>query len=140
MTLDTGYISWIGVIASTVVYMVLGFLWYGPLFGKQFITVTGYSPPGEGEEQPGPGMYVATGLCYLVAALATALLAGATGSDTVGEGLVLGLVVGIGYAVTLTVVSATFTQGLPSPTGLMVITGGYNLVALVITAILVSIL
>ena len=140
MTLDFGYVSWLGVVVATVVYMVLGGLWYGPLFGKQFIRATGYSSPGEGEAGPGPGIYIAPGICYLIAAIATALLAGATKSDTMAEGLILGLVVGIGYAVTLTIVSATFTQGLPSPTTLMVVTGSYNLVALVVTGVLVSVL
>jgi hypothetical protein len=139
MTLDFGDVSWLGVLVATVVYMVMGGLWYGPLFGKQFIRATGYSPPGEGEG-PGPGIYIAPAIAYLIASIATALLAAATGSDTLSEGLILGLVVGVGYALTLTLVSVTFTEGLPEPMTLFTVTGLYNLIALVITGILVSVL
>ena len=130
-------VNWLAIIVGTIIYMVLGFLWYGPLFGKAFIAATGYSPPEEGQD-PGPAIYAAPGIAYLIMSIATAMLAEATGSTTVGEGVVLGLVLGVGFAVTLTLVSSTFSQGLPSPWALTLITGSYNLVALVIVAVLVS--
>jgi Na+-translocating ferredoxin:NAD+ oxidoreductase RnfA subunit len=42
-----------------------------------------------------------------VASLATGMLAQATRSETFAEGIVLGLVVGVGYALTLTAVQET---------------------------------
>jgi hypothetical protein len=117
--------------------MVLGALWYGPLFGKVWMKAIGWD--GTQEEAPGPGIYAFPAIAYLIATIATAMLAEATGSDSVGEGLVLGLVVGIGYAVTLTLVSVTFDPtNRPAPATLVVITGLYNLISLVIAGILVS--
>ena len=130
-------VSWLGIAAATVVYMVLGGLWYGPLFGKSWMRATGFEMP---EEQPGPEIYLVPAIAYFVASVVTAMLAAATGSDTVGEGLILGLLVGFGYAVTLSLVGAAFNPGMPEPRTLFLVTSSYNLVALTIAGILVSVL
>jgi hypothetical protein len=36
-------VSWTGVLAATVASIILGFLWYGPLFGKQWMSLMGIS-------------------------------------------------------------------------------------------------
>jgi hypothetical protein len=138
MTFDAlGEISWLGVVVATVVYMVLGALWYGPIFGKTWMRAMGWE--GTQEETPGPGIYAFPAIAYLIASMATAMLAEATGSDTVGEGIVLGLVVGVGYAVTMNLVSVVFDPTeRPSPATVAVVTGLYNLISLVIAAVLVS--
>ncbi|MQB02439.1 MAG: DUF1761 family protein [Actinobacteria bacterium] len=137
MTFDTlGEISWLGVVVATIVYMVLGALWYGPLFGKTWMRAMGW----EGIQAPGPGpIYAFPAIAYLIASMATAMLAEATASDTVGEGLVLGLVVGIGYAQYMNLFSVVFDPTEPpSPATVAVVTGLYNLISLVIAAVLVS--
>jgi len=138
MTFDVlGDVNWLAILIATLVYMVLGALWYGPLFGKAWMNAIGWD--GADEQRPGPGIYAFPAVAYLIASIATAMLAEASGSDTVGEGLVLGLVVGIGYAVTLTMVAVTFDPTKrPAPANLVMITGLYNLVSLVIAGILVS--
>lgn len=130
-------VSWLGIGAATVVYMVLGALWYGPLFGNAWTRAIGFEMP---EEQPGPEIYIVPAIAYFVASVATAMLAVATGSDTVGEGLVLGLLVGFGYAVTLSMVASAFNPGMPEPRTLFLVTGSYNLVSLTIAGVLVSVL
>lgn len=130
-------VSWLGIAAATVVYMVLGGLWYGPLFGKAWMRATGFEMP---EEQPGPEIYIVPAIAYFVASVVTAMFAVATDSDTVGEGLILGLLVGFGYAVTLALVTSAFNPGMPEPRTLFLVTGSYNLVALTIAGVLVSVL
>ena len=132
-------VSWLGILIATVVYMVLGALWYGPLFGKQWMRATGFEMPAEGE-RPGPEIYVVPMIAYLVASVVTAMLAVATGSDSFGEGLVLGLLVGAGYAVTLTMVTTAFNPGMPEPRTLFFVTASFNLVALTVAGVLVSVL
>jgi uncharacterized membrane protein YeaQ/YmgE (transglycosylase-associated protein family) len=78
-------------------------------------------------------------LAYLVMAVATGMLAAATGSNTLESGIVLGLVVGIGYAFARTAVDATFTPNLPQPWVWFAITGTYHLVGLIIVAVVVSV-
>ena len=74
----------------------------------------------------------------LVMAVAVGLLAAATGSDTLGEGLVLGLVVGIGLSLMHTMVDATFDPNKPEPWVWFAINGGYHAVGLIIVAMIVS--
>ena len=66
------------------------------------------------------------------------MLASATGSDTVGEGVVLGLVVAIGIAAAIVMVTGWFDPKKPQPMVFATITAGYHVVGLVITAMIVS--
>ena len=51
--------------------------------------------------RPNPMVFVVTFVAYLITAVATTMLARATGSETLGEGIVLGFVIAIGFALTL---------------------------------------
>ena len=77
-------------------------------------------------------------LAFGVMAIATAMLAAATGTDTLGEGVVLGLVVGIGYSAAHALVDATFDPNKPQPWVWFAINGGYHALGLFIVALLVS--
>ena len=99
MTLDLGGINWVAVIIATFIYFALGAVWFGPWtpIGKAWVTASGYQSPTSGMSSTN-AFYIAPILTSLVSVIATALLAKATGTDTLAEGIVLGLVVGIGYA------------------------------------------
>ena len=140
MSLDTlGQLNWLAVFVGALVYFALGALWYSPvLFAKPWMRSIGWD---ESRPQPqaSPMTYIAPGLLYVVAAIATGILAVATGSDTVGEGIMLGLVIGIGYALVLTAVDAVFDPNKPQPWIWFAISGAYHLVGLLIVAVLVSV-
>ncbi|HEV8572295.1 MAG TPA: DUF1761 domain-containing protein [Actinomycetota bacterium] len=120
-----------------MVYFALGALWYAPpLFGNAWMKAAGIVMP-EGQ-RPGPAIYFAPLIADFVAVIATTMLARATGSDTLGEGLVLGLVVGVGFALTMTGVEATFGNR-PKPSTWFLINGAYNLLGLVIAAVIVAV-
>ena len=63
-------INFIGVILAGVLGMFVGFLWYGPLFGKRWITLIGFSKE-DIEEAKKKGMILNYGL-GLLGQLATA--------------------------------------------------------------------
>ena len=140
MSLDMlGQLNWLAVIVGAVIYFVLGAVWYAPpIFGRAWQRSIGWDP-----EAAPPQMRITTyaipAVAYLVMAAATGMLAAATGSDSLESGLILGLVLGIGFALARTAVDATFTPNLPQPATLFAITGLYHLVGVVIVAILVSV-
>ncbi|HET6744893.1 MAG TPA: DUF1761 domain-containing protein [Candidatus Limnocylindria bacterium] len=139
MSFDLSTINWLAVIVGTVIYFALGALWYSPvLFAKPWQRSIGWdeakTPP-----EMNPTSYAVPFVAYLGMAIATALLAAATGSDTFGEGIVLGLVVGVGFATMHSVVDATFDPNRPQPWTWFAITASYNLIGLMIVAVLVSI-
>ena len=140
MTFDTlGDVNWLAVVVAAVLYFLLGGLWYSPVFlGKPWMRATGMEMPEEGKGPP-PVIYIAPLLGYLVSAIATGMLAEATGTDTVGEGLVLGLVVALGYSTVLAAVTTTFSVGWPKPWMWFAITASYNLIGLLIVGGLVGV-
>jgi hypothetical protein len=138
MTLDAlGGLNWLAVIVATIVYFALGALWYSPVaFGKPWQRAIGWDEA----QQSGasPVIYAGPALFALVSTIATAMLANATGSTDIGAGVVLGLVVGIGYGLALTAYEAVFAPNRPAPWVWFAITGSYHLVGLLIAAIIVS--
>lgn len=58
--------SWLAVIVAVVANMVLGILWYGPLFGKQWLAAVGKK---EDELSQSAGMYVVPVVATLIGAI-----------------------------------------------------------------------
>jgi hypothetical protein len=140
MSFDTlGDLNWLAVIVAALAYFALGGLWYSPvLFGNQWMKAAGVEMPADGR-RPGAAIYASPLIGDLVSAIATGMLAAATASTTVGEGLVLGIVVAVGYSLVLAATTATFSQNMPAPWTWFAITGAYNLVGLAIVGVIVSI-
>jgi Protein of unknown function (DUF1761) len=140
MSFDTlGDLNWLAVIVGTIAYFMLGALWYSPVFlGKPWMRAVGMDQS-EMEQGPGPSVYIAPLVGYFISAVATGMIAAATGSTTVGDGLVLGLVVGIGYSAVVAGLTATFSPKMPEPMTWFWITASYNLLGLLIVAVLVSV-
>ncbi|HSI81674.1 MAG TPA: DUF1761 domain-containing protein [Solirubrobacterales bacterium] len=123
-----GDLNWLAVIAATVAYFALGGLWYAePLFGRAWFRASGIEVP---ESGPTASFYVIPLLTCFVATVATAMLTEATGTDAVGSGVVLGLVVGVGIGLALTVLGGAFDNR-PEPATYIAIYGGYHVVGLV---------
>lgn len=140
MTLETlGELNWPAVLLGAVIYFALGAAWYAPpLFGRAWQRSIGWDPE-RTPPQMNPVSYVIPLLAFVMAAIATGLVAVATGADGFADGITLGLVVGIGYAAARTVVDATFDPNLPQPVTWSLITAGYHTLGLVIVAVLVSV-
>jgi len=134
-----GELNWLAVIVGAVAYFALGALWYSPaLFGRQWQRSIGWDP-----EQRLPQMkattYVVPLVAFLVMAVAVGLLAAVTESDTIGEGVVLGLILGIGLSLMHTLVDATFDPNKPQPYTWFAINGSYHALGLLIIAVVVSV-
>ncbi len=131
-----GDLNWLAVAVAAIAYFALGGIWYAPpVFGRAWIRSSGVEMPEGG--RPGPGFYVVPFAVSLLATIATAMLARATGAETLADGLVLGLVLGVGFAVPLTALGAVFERKPDSGTWFGV-TAGYHLVGLLIVAVIVS--
>jgi hypothetical protein len=140
MSFDTlGQLNWLAVIVGGIIYFALGALWYSNvLFARPWQRAIGW----DATQQPpqlNPLTYVVPGLAYIVMAVATGMIAKATGTDTLGEGIALGLIIGVGYALASSLVAAFFTPNRPQPMVLFAITGAYNLIGFLIMAVIVSI-
>jgi Protein of unknown function (DUF1761) len=138
MTLDLAGLNWLAVVVGAVVYFVIGALWFAPqLFGKPWMAAIGWD-----ESRPRPEMnpvsYAGPAIFYLVSAIATGLLAAATGTDNLTEGITLGLVVGLGYALVVTATDAVFDPNKPKPWTWFAISGAYHVVSLTLVGAIIG--
>jgi hypothetical protein len=134
-----GQLNWLAVIVGALIYFVLGALWYSPMvLGRQWQRSIGWDPE-RTPPQMSPTTYVVPGLAYLVMAIAVGLLAAATGTDTAAEGVILGLVLGIGLSLMHTLVDATFDPNKPQPWTWFAINGTYHALGLLIVAVIVAV-
>jgi hypothetical protein len=140
MTFDLAQVSWLGVIVGAAIYFFLGALWYSPvLFAKPWQAAIGWDESRRPPEM-NPMTYVLPAAMYLIAAIAMAIIAAATGTDSINEGLVLGLITGIGFALPMVGVEATFDPNKPKPMAWFLITVAYHLIGFAILGVAVAIL
>jgi hypothetical protein len=140
MTLDLSGINWLAVVVAAVLYFALGALWFAPVspIGKAWMSASGYQSPTSGVSSTNL-FYIVPAATALVAVIATALLAKATGTDTLTEGVILGLVVAIGYAVTLILTTAAFEFSKPRQWTWGVVDASYHAIGLLIAAIILAV-
>jgi hypothetical protein len=131
-------LNWLAVIVAALAYFALGGLWFIPrVFGDLWTRSMGWEPTEE--DQPGAEVYLGPLVTCVVATIAVALLAEAVGAASVADGVVLGLVTGVGIAGSVLFVTGYFDPKKAHPMMWFGITGGYNAVGLLIAAIIVSV-
>lgn len=130
-------INYLAVLAAAVANMVLGFLWYGPLFGKKWSELMGWGimtpeKMAEMQKKARPA-YAATFVTALLMAyvLAHAVIFGSTYTQTFGVlgGMTASFWYWLGIVVPVTI-GTVFWDG--KPWKLWFINAGYYLVAMLI--------
>lgn len=127
-----GEVEWVGVIVGAVAFFALGGLWYAPpVFGKVWRQLSGARP-----EEGNPPLALAFGFVGNSAtAAAVGFLAVLSGVGDAVDGLLLGLVTGIGFRLVVVVENVLFEQKNPR---LMLINGGYNLLGVALVGIVIG--
>ena len=130
-------VNWLAVVAATAALYVLGGLWYSPaLFGPIWRTGVGFAPPAGWK--PSALLYLGPLVGCLVATVATALLVTIADTHSAADGVVLGLIVGLGYGAAVAGVDATAPSH-PRPGVLALIVGAYWTIGLTMVAVILSV-
>ncbi len=133
-----GDLNWLAVLVAALAYFAIGAAWYAPpVFGRMWMEAGGMPMP-EAGARPSPAIYLTPLIGSLLSAIALALLAEASATDAAGEGIVLGLVVAIGFAVSIAFVTAQFESQKPKPMVWGAVNAGYHAVGTLIAAIIVA--
>ncbi len=133
-----GELNWLAVIVATIVFFGLGALWYAnAVFGKAWQRAGGFEIPAD--QRPGAAYFIGPFITCLVATIALAMLAKATGTDTVGEGIVLGLVASIGLAGSALAVNGLFDPTKTNAGVWVTINVGYQVVGLLIASVILAV-
>ena len=136
-----GDIDWLAVIVGAIAYFVIGALWYAPpVFGSVWMAAGGVPDMRGSDDRPPPTIYAVPLFGSILSAIALAMFALVSATDTVGEGTVLGLVVGIGFAISISLVTATFESTKPRPFVWGAVNAGYHFVGNVVAAILIALI
>lgn len=94
-------INYWAILGAAVAMMVVGSLWYGPIFGKPWMKLAGISKEGQKNEK-GLSMPAAMALMFVCALVISDVLAHliiATGAQTEGDALMLAFWVWLGFIV-----------------------------------------
>lgn len=121
------------VLASAVVTMIAGFVWYSPMmFANPWMKLMGYDPNdkakiAEMQKSAGPS-YGLSFIASLLAAFVLGKLIAVAGFSTAVDGLKIGLVVWLGFVTTVKLTNAMFMR---QRNQLYMINTGYQLVCYV---------
>lgn len=101
----------LAVLAAAVATMALGAIWYGPLFGRQWMSAHGYTPERLAEMKQGMGKaYGLSFVCYLVMATVLSILIARAGDGGVAGGLSIAAYCWVGFAATVGLTSYLFSD------------------------------
>jgi hypothetical protein len=89
-------------------------------------------------QRPNPVVFVTPLVGSILAALALGMLAVATETDSLGEGVVLGLVTGVGFAIGISFVTAQFESNKPNRMVWGAVNAGYHFVGTLVAAIIIA--
>ncbi|MGW1346595.1 DUF1761 domain-containing protein [Kribbella sp. NPDC002412] len=134
-----GDLNWLAVVVCVVVYFGIGGLWFAPVaFGKQWQEAIGWTEADQERATPAV-MYVVPLLTCLVTTVALAMVAEASGTDTFGEGVVLGIVAGLLLVAPALYVTGFFDPRKPKPQTWIGITAGYHVVSILVIAVILAV-
>jgi hypothetical protein len=136
-------VNYWAVVASAVVMMILGALWYGPLFGKEWMRLMGMKGPDKMDDKAKQAMMRSYGLMALGALVMSFVLAHTViyaesylGTSGVWGGLQAGFWNWLGFVAPVTL-GTVLWEG--KPWKLWFINVGYYLVGLLVIGALLSI-
>jgi hypothetical protein len=130
-------INWLAVIVSGAAAMVIGFMWYGPLFGKAWMKANKFTEKDMKKMKITPKAAMCFGtINSFVMAVLLALIFSALKSNSLVDGIIAGLVLWAGIAATTRVNSVIFEQ---RPLSLYIINAGYDLTTILAMGIILSV-
>lgn len=137
MTITLGDLNYIAIAVSAVAAQAIGAAWYSPLlFGKAWMTEVGLSA----EQLSGRGRqarigYLVAVLGSLIAAWVLAMLVQASGATNIVDGIVLALMVGVGFVASAMAVNYVFES---KSLRIFLINAGYPVLSVLIMGVILT--
>ena len=97
MILDLfGELNWLAIVVATIAWFAFSAIWYSvPPLSKAWARAAGVDTSGEGP--PLALLFIPTLIGYFITTVVIGLLVAGVGTETVSDGIVLGVVLGIGF-------------------------------------------
>jgi len=132
-----GDVNWWAVIVCAVLSMVVGYLWYGPLFSKPWGEMTGWTKD-KVAAIPMNKFAVSYLLAFIAAFVISSVLAivlRAVGAEGIGDGIVTAIVLWVGFTGATIGINMIFER---KPLSLFGIQAGFHLVVLMVYSVVLS--
>lgn len=95
--MDFGDVNILAIFICGVMHNALGFFWYGPLLGKQWVALHGWTQEQIAQQRPSPVVYLIPFGGAMVTAYILTLFISTMGMETLLGGVGVGLLAGIGF-------------------------------------------
>lgn len=125
-------LNWLAAVVGGAAYFVIGWLWYGPLFGKAWMKEKGMV---EQPEPPEPVVFLYSLILQVIAGVSIGIFIAALGIDTAVRGLYIGLAAGAGFVLTTVGVNGIYND---MSLKLFAIDGGYHLVGFAAAGLIIG--
>jgi hypothetical protein len=110
MILDMfGELNWLAVVVATIAWFAFSAIWYSiPPLSKAWAKAAGVDTTGDGP--PLVLLFIPTLIGYFVTTVVIGLLVEATGSNDLGYGIILGVVLGVGFGMVGALVNQVYER------------------------------
>ena len=122
-------INHLAVLVAIVLQFVLGFLWYGPLFGDAWMEMVGLDMATIEADPAAAGEWITNIFSSIVSMYVLAWLFTKMNVDTLVKGCLYGLIIGFSFVLLSLMTSGMFAK---DPYGLAWITGGFTTLGLAV--------
>lgn len=123
-------INYLAVLSAAISNMIIGFLWYGPLFGKQLMDLMGFTPKSMKSMKVTPKQAIAGGfVSAVIMSYVMAHFVGYVQASSIMDGLQVGFWLWLGFVATV-MIGKVLWEG--KPFKLFAINSGYWLVAMIV--------
>ena len=126
-------INWIAVAVATFASFVLGGLWFTALFGGTYKVALGRE--NEPDEPPAPIFIVGPLVCTLITTITSAIILRLLKIESVRDGVIYGVIVGLGYQVA-TMTNTAINPNMPHPLAYSAISGPYFLIGSILSSVI----
>jgi hypothetical protein len=130
--------NWIAIIVAAVAAQFIGFLWYGPFFGKVWAELVGYKKKDIEKMRKSnmTGRYLLYFLCFLISAFVLQNLVGIFGSYTFVDGIGIGFLVWLGFIATISLSAVLFEN---KPAKLYLLNNLFYLISFIVMGIILTV-
>lgn len=131
-TLKINHVAvWVGV----VLLSLLGFMWYGPLFGDAWMSYVGLDKVAVEANPPGAGIWISNTIATIIPLYTLAWIFVRLRVESALQGAIVGLLIGFSFVFLSDMTGDMFAQ---RAYGLSWITGGYSMTALALAGVLLG--
>jgi hypothetical protein len=128
-------INYLAVLVSIVWLFVLGFLWYGPLFGEPWMKMVGLTMAEVEANPPGASIWIANIIGSGIPVLVLAYFFTKLDVRSAMTGLLYGFLIGFCFNLMPSIVNGLFAK---DPYALSWVTGGFQIVGWSVTGVILG--